>query len=243
MFASICSCSITDIETSATSPDTFSIETQTAISKKTDDALDHVKVQTQQSHQSATQTEIASRKTLSALPTSTSTSTSTPIVTPTLQIIDGWKIFRQEDLGFEFEFPAAYGEGDYLECRIFTRDDPDEYYFRLGARIELLVSVTEEVNLDDYVTSYIDEESQFGDWEVFNQEYLEIGSQQATTIEYQFGMLGRYGTSTFILKDGRIYHFNYSAGVDCSYPGTISELSVYFDILESFRFLSLDTSE
>jgi hypothetical protein len=147
-------------------------------------------------------------------PTPTLTPTQIPSPTPTYEVRGDWKIYRNDDLGFEFAFPSSYGEDDLSGCRIYTREDDDEFYLRLGERTELLVRFDVSEDLSTFVSNYIAEKTEPDYWRVSSETESNVGGKDAITIEYRFGGQ-RYGTATFVRHDSNMYQFNYHAGGDC----------------------------
>ena len=160
--------------------------------------------------------------------------------------VESWQTYRNEEYGFEFEYPSIPPECQ--NCIINDRLLSDRY-FSLG-RFLLKVEDLEEASLSAQVYKLFPEE-----WEevqvekiddgqyiketfVESREIINLGDKEAIKIDYRFGGTGRFGTATFVEKKGKVFSFGFTAGgFCCLWENKIYEEEIYRAIISTFSFL------
>jgi hypothetical protein len=200
--------------------------------------------------QSARETS-AAPKTPTAEPSSTPTSSPSPSPNATIHALAGeWRTYRNEEIGFQFEYPALY-DINYrgMECSP-TFHSPGRrgllweggvglriwFRGRGGRGIEL------ETYLETYLQQLIDSGARISDTPEFveNSGQIVMGpnGEEKVTIEYRFGTLNRYGSTTFILKNDRFVEIIDTAGAACDYDDIgVYEYEAALRIIETFQFI------
>lgn len=153
-------------------------------------------------------------------PSATPGAAATPQPAPAASQVGAWKTFRSERYRFEFRYPDS--------CGVIERDGS----FHIGGRIELAVIDSNESNLSEYVTSFINDKVSTNGWTVESRSSRLVAGKEAITVEYRFGGSNRYGTATFIRGNGRVHVWGLTAG-----GFSCDEQLVYNPILSSFRFI------
>ena len=149
---------------------------------------------------------------------------------------DDWKVYRNEEYGFEFQYPQIYDQEDYKSCRVSNVGES----FYVGSRSSLDIVDSKGLDLATYVYEFIKEkEKKPYNWKIEPEEGATIGENGAHKISYRFGGTDRYGTASFFKKDGKIFIFSFSAGnFVCDYEaGSIFEFDVYDQMLSTFKFI------
>jgi hypothetical protein len=184
----------------------------------------------------------------------TSTPTKTPLFTPielltsrtpiistwyplfptsdTSELTDIWSNYYSDPpYSFSFEYPALYDSQAYSACKIeLLNPDNYLYYLKFGYRSELAVIKNDLPSLDAFVERWI------SGMEIDYKDYRTINGLQGIIIDYRFGGLNRFGSSTFIGQDRLIYIFNFAAGLFCDLPEIqLDEYTIYRHALETFR--------
>ena len=162
---------------------------------------------------------------------------------PTLDETADWKIYQNEQLGFEFLYPAVYDAEK--ACRPGARRNQ----VWIGERITIDVLKSEDLSIQQYPDRFLDRKAapidrldvdEYG-WKIESKESISIGGYDAVRIEYQFGGMITYGEAVFVAdaKNGRVLRFDIVAGgFYCDFPDhNVYESAVFYTILESFRFL------
>ena len=156
---------------------------------------------------------------------------------------DDWKIYQNEQLGFEFLYPAVYDAEK--ACRPGARRNQ----VWIGERITIDVLKSEDLSIQQYPDRFLDRKAapldrldvdEYG-WRIESKESISIGGHDAVRIEYQFGGMITYGEAVFVAdaKNGRVLRFDIVAGgFYCDFSDhNVYESAVFYTILESFRFL------
>ncbi len=143
-----------------------------------------------------------------------------------------WKSYRNDSLGFTFEYPAVYEDPAYQQaCGLKA----SETGVRVGQRIELQFLDPGGLSLADYAASLLKGK----DWSVDSQQQETIGGLDALTIQYRYGGANRFGTLSLVEHAGRILAFNFTAGSFCPAPGEdAAEPAAYAHLLKSLHFES-----
>lgn len=154
-----------------------------------------------------------------------------------------WKVYRNEQIGFEFLYPAVYDAEK--ACRLGARTNQ----VWIGERTTINVLKSEDLSIQQYPNRFLDRKAapidrldvdEYG-WKIESKESISIGGHDAVRIEYQFGGMIRHGEAVFVAdaKNGRVLRFNIVAGgFLCDFPDhNVYESAVFYTILESFRFL------
>lgn len=156
-----------------------------------------------------------------------------------------WKIYINEKYGFEFKYPPIP-----LGCEYCKIQESDEGFSvnRTFLTIEDLAGLT----LSEYAYKEFPEALEEGPkYETTNGgQYLEetwiesrenitVGGKEAITINYRFGGMGRFGSTTFVKGNEKVFIFDFTAGGFCCSPEVdrIYEIEVYEAMISTFRFL------
>jgi hypothetical protein len=90
--------------------------------------------------------------------------------------------------------------------------------------------------LDDFVSRFI-KEREGEDWTLQAKEDISVHGVKGKKIEFRFGGMRRYGTVTFLKRNGNIYLFAFTAGAHCDFPERgITEFEAYEHMIETFKF-------
>jgi hypothetical protein len=182
------------------------------------------------------------------IPISTPVATSSPQPTPTPDETANWKIYRNEDYGFEFKYPPV-PSGCEL-CEIHENEEEFDEVFSVN-RTSLFIKDSEGLTLLEYVYKEFPKEWEEGPkYETTdNGEYLKetwvesrenttVGDEKAIKVNYRFGGMARLGIDTFVEKNDKVFIFDFTAGAFCcDKADTIYELDVYDAMLSTFKFL------
>ncbi len=194
-----------------------------------------VAYQTQRA-QAATQAVLSTQQARATVLALTPTRTPPPTIDPQ-EYVARWSVYRDRQHGFSFAYPAVYDAPAYAGCSPYMMESPDGFNLYVGGRISLGTEPTRGLELETYVDQRIRELAEQPGWELTDKKLTRIsGGWQAITVEYRFGMLGRFGTATVTQRGEYFYIFNMTAGGTCDVPGVIDEWSAYYYLLESFRF-------
>lgn len=187
---------------------------------------------------------------LTEAPTSTSTLTATPMPTRTvgiyaLQPTDpesiAWKVYRNEEYSFEFEYPTLYDEYELEErkpCELLETIDVPNYpidEIKVGSRTFLSFSPEEE-DLETYIVQLIERK----EWHLSSKQTHIVAGVEAVSIEFEFGGMGRRGWATFFKRGDTLYSISYSlsGGSTCDFGQMgFGEIEIYAHMVTSFRFL------
>ena len=142
-----------------------------------------------------------------------------------------WKTYRNEALGFTFEYPAIYDEAPYNEtCGLKERNDG----VHLGHQIDLSVLNSGGPGLAEFTSDLIQNKG----WSVDSQTTEPLNGLEAITIQYRFGGTNRFGAAALVRDGERIFAFNFLAGGFCDVPDPqASEPNAYSRMLETFRLI------
>ncbi len=155
--------------------------------------------------------------------------TSAPI---TSRLSDLWEVYEHAGQpGFSFEYPKLYGTTQYAHCQItIVPDDSYLLYLRFGNRSEFEIVNNPLTSFEGFVDNQAEGKT------IDNKKTLSINGRDAITVEYRFGGLNRFGTSTYISDNDLIYIFNLTAGDFCNLPEVrLDELSTYNHAVERFK--------
>ena len=141
------------------------------------------------------------------------------------------KSYRDENLGFEFQYPKIFDE--YKDCEL--RDILGDGTLTLGNRISIYVKDSKGLTLEEYIAQNFSSEYLFD----ITRDDIQVGGEKATQVGFRIKGTGRYGQMTYVLHEGMIYHFAHGAGPACL-PHEVfkeAEVSVLGQILSTFRFV------
>lgn len=143
----------------------------------------------------------------------------------------GWQTYRNDEFGFEFQYPKVFDE--YSGCEL--RDILGDQTLTLGNSISIFVESTEGLSLEEYVNRNFSSESQFD----ISRRDIQVGGKDAIQIGSRTEGLGRYSEITYVLDQDKVYIFTYQARPNCLLyeVSNESELSVLQQILATFRFV------
>jgi len=146
--------------------------------------------------------------------------------------ISTWQTYRNEEFGFEFQYPKEFAESQECKARM---SEVQTNVVNIGNRINITIGDSKGMSLEDFVSADFSREFLFD----INQSEQSVGGEKAITISYRVEGTGRLGTVTFIKRGAKIYQFDYLAGGDCAaaHIADISELDVLSQILSTFRFV------
>jgi len=136
--------------------------------------------------------------------------------------------------GYSFEYPKLYETNTYSTC-MPTVIDSDYYlqYLRFGYRSELAIAVNKLPSFDQFVDQWI-----IG-MDIEYKDYQWINDIKAITVDYRFGGLNRFGTTTFIGQDDLVFIFNFTAGGSCDLDEIgLDEYTIYRHAVETFKLYS-----
>jgi len=149
-----------------------------------------------------------------------------------------WKIYRNEEIGFEFQYPKVYDEEKHREvCGIKEFDE----HFTVGSLVSLWIEDSKGLNLSEYVDKDTNEFMEmFSAFNIESEEGISISGEKAVKVSY-----GSYNQRAYLLKNGEIYKFNIFniEGPKCEFrygpdeSKYISEIEVFNQMLSTFRFL------
>jgi hypothetical protein len=145
--------------------------------------------------------------------------------------------YKNEIYGFEFKYPETYAHDKYACAR------EEGNFVLVGARIEIGIFDSNNLNLDEYVQTYLNrefsQEAQKEGYIVESKEEIAVGGERAIKISYRFGGMGRYGERIFVLHNQKVYIFNMTAGGESSvaYEKGPDEWTTFYQIIESFKFI------
>jgi len=75
--------------------------------------------------------------------------------------------------------------------------------------------------------------------DITSQTEQYINELEAVTIEYRFGGLNRYGTSTFLIRNNDIFVFNFTAGGFCDLSEIgLDEFTAYKHAVTTFKLFT-----
>ena len=137
-----------------------------------------------------------------------------------------WQIYRNEEYGFEFSYPAIPPECE--SCKIYESDE-GFHVNTASFNIENSGSLT----LSEFVANKME------GFEIGEEKEIIIGDEEGIEVDYRFGGMGRFGNAAFIKRGDNIFVFNFTAGTFCcsSNVDIIYEVEVYTAMLSTFRFL------
>jgi len=174
--------------------------------------------------------------TSSAIPTSTATITPTPDFAKYAGI---WKEYHNEVYGFTFEYPAIFTDPAYHSCDVTVLPGwtPEAIVITLGWLSDLIIKEANGLTAEEYIDQQTQPRESDGDWTNVTKSYQPVAGIDATTVEYRFGGLSRYGTATALRHRNFLFIFNLTAGIGCYIPEVqVDEVQAYFHMIESFRF-------
>ncbi len=149
-----------------------------------------------------------------------------------------WKIYRNEEYDFEFEYPGIYEKKEeYKECRLWegTYEDVNPRLFVcVASSVWLQVLDPEELTFSEYVDKIINK-----DLKLESKKTTSVGGKEAVNLTYRLLGSGAYGSMTLLEKDGKIYMFSLERPTsECDYDlKDINVFTVYSQMLSTFRFL------
>jgi hypothetical protein len=182
-----------------------------------------------------TPTKIQTYQPSAAIPSSQETS----IPTPTIDysgLVDIWSMYTNTIYGFAFEYPKLYDTKAYSDCMV-KQINNEAYilYIVWGYRSEFGISKNNVPSFNQYVEEWID------GMNVTSRNDQSINGQEAVTIEYRFGGLNRFGTTTLINgnENNQIFVFNFTAGGLCDLSDIgPDEYTAYKHAVETFSIFT-----
>lgn len=149
-------------------------------------------------------------------------------------LVDAWSIYSNGVYGFSFEYPKLYDAESYLQCRVRKINSrPYILYINFGYRSELGILVNDMPSFSQFVDRWIN------GMDITSQTEQYINELEAVTIEYRFGGLNRYGTSTFLIRNNDIFVFNFTAGGFCDLSEIgLDEFTAYKHAVTTFKLFT-----
>jgi len=173
-------------------------------------------------------------------PKPTHAPTYTPTITPTLDFFlykDVWNTYVNKMYGFSFEYPAIYDQALYTQCRVRASQFDNGVRFDVAWRIFVEVFPSNGRSASQWVDEWL---GHYETVEIFTRDAIFVNEEKVLFIEYQFGMLGRYGAIYIFQKDDLFYAVNYyTGGSPCKVPeiGINDDFDIYPHIVQSFKFI------
>ena len=174
--------------------------------------------------------------------------TPSPMSTPSLEelsaLVGIWKTYANDEIGIQFEYPAVYDLAMIGPNRCFPSfsvAEEEEYLWRgsVGQRIWFRASEAAESDVEYYANQFLEASELKPAQEFYRQSgQIIIGEhgEQKLTVEYRFGIMQRWGVSTFVLHDGTLIEIDYNTGGGCDFPDLgVYEYDVYIHIVESLE--------
>lgn len=144
-----------------------------------------------------------------------------------------WKIYMNEEYGFEFKYPGDYD--NYAFCKIEEIDNT----IKIGNTFSIEVFNPQGLSLLDYVAKEKERLNISPPAEEWTQQKTSIGSVEGIKVIWSHGP--RYSKMIYLLRDSKIYKISLDAGINCSEEiitkNIPSELDVFEQIPFTFKFI------
>lgn len=181
---------------------------------------------------------VNAKHTLLAL-TPTATPTMVPTDTPTLdyaQYANRWSVYRNDEYGFTFEYPALYDSEPYKRCNPATSLLMGDY--------GVIIDRTRALNINDYLEKTFKLSDPF---ELVSRKTVTVGSVEGVELQYR----SRYASDengtiyykdymdTYIQRSDTVFDFYYTPPVQ-GHPACDTSNREYAHMLNTFVFITTD---
>jgi hypothetical protein len=171
------------------------------------------------------------------LPSPSATNIRAPSTLSTPSAVE-WTGYSDEELGFAFEYPAAYGDPSWPSCPFEAIKGTDISIINSGYATSLWVIQTAPSPPDEYVSARLATLSSSAGFKLLSQTSLTVGGLPALQIRYMLLDPLAYRVETVLARDGQLYLFTIWDIEGCNWPERgIYELDAYERMLSTFHFI------
>lgn len=152
---------------------------------------------------------------------------------------DRWLTYDDPQVGFSFEYPAAFSSAEYKFCAPRVDDFPPDgvdFALNFGSRTNLTVAAADNDNLSAAVSAFR-ADPRHADYSFEPQQEREVAGLPGISLPYRSSGTDRYAEVTIFTYNGALYTIETGVPSACDIPELgLTEISAYDHLLGSLKF-------